>query len=116
MSARKRNSKGQFAAEYSEEEYPQTYAPKSRDQVGIHLGAFLNYAWAIAKIALVILILAPFIDKLRQKDFLSKGLEYINQMDIGCPKCECPKLIASINGVQNITNTPKATPGDIFSF
>ena len=116
MSSRKRNSKGQFAPEYPEEEYHQTYAPKSRDPVSFNFNIVFNYVWTIAKVALIIVILGPFIDKLRQKEFLSKGLEFINQIDIGCPRCECPKLGPQANGGKNTTDKTMPNFGDIFYY
>jgi hypothetical protein len=67
----------------------------------------LNTLWIILKVGIVLLIVFPFLDKLRHKDYITKTLNFINEYDIGCKPCECPicpNITASFNSTSQTKN------------
>jgi hypothetical protein len=52
---------------------------------------FVSTIWTIVKVVLILFIIFPFIDKIRHKDYFSKAVSLINELDIGCRPCICPE-------------------------
>jgi hypothetical protein len=61
---------------------------------------FVSTIWTIIKVILILFIIFPFIDKIRHKDYFSKAVSLINELDIGCRPCICPENIlnTTVNG------------------
>ena len=66
----------------------------------------LNYLWIIAKLSLIIILVYPFIDKLRQKDYFIKVGQFISDLDFGCKICDCLNI--------NSTTSSTMNPADVF--
>ena len=104
MERRTRNSKGQFS-----------YIPTSdiySDLANIEIRSIGYYLWFFAKCVVLFVIIYPFIDKVRQKDFFSNSLTYLSHLDIGCKQCNCPKTVNVTNGNGN-QKTPTEDDGGI---
>ena len=56
----------------------------------------LGFVWLGLKILVVVIIVFPFIDKLRHKDLFGKAINLVNEYDIGCKPCIC-----QFNGTYN---------------
>ena len=86
MERKTRNNKGQFS----------TVQPAEDDIVGSiiqidnQVNKIINYIWLILKVAIIFVLLFPFIDKIRQKNYLEKFSGYVNDFDFGCKQCTCP--------------------------
>ena len=56
---------------------------------------FVSNIWTIIKVVLILFIIFPFIDKIRHKDYFSKAVSLINELDIGCRPCLCPENVSN---------------------
>ncbi len=70
--------------------------------------SFVNIIWTTVKVVLILFIIFPFMDKIRHKDYFSKAVDMINDLDIGCRRCICP------NNTMNITPCPADSKGTGF--
>ncbi len=50
----------------------------------------VNIIWTTIKIVLILFIFFPFMDKIRHKNYFSKAIDLIIDLDIGCRPCLCP--------------------------
>jgi hypothetical protein len=80
-----RNNKGQYGTKMSEEDHDDSFEDLSR--------IILRYGWLIFKLLIVLYLLCPFLDKVRQKDYIAKFIDYFNEIDLGCKKCICNETI-----------------------
>jgi len=48
---------------------------------------FINLCWRIFKLALILVIIFPFIDKIRHKGYINQAVNFFNDYDIGCKPC-----------------------------
>ena len=48
---------------------------------------FINLCWRIFKLALILVIIFPFVDKIRHKGYNTQAVNFFNEYDIGCKPC-----------------------------
>jgi hypothetical protein len=73
-----------------EEEDPKVFDKEiSKDQIM----SLVNVLWTVIKIALILFVIFPFIDKIRHKDYFSRAVNFINEYDIGCKPCICSDIL-----------------------
>jgi len=48
---------------------------------------FINLCWRIFKLALILVIIFPFVDKIRHKGYITQAVNFFNEYDIGCKIC-----------------------------
>jgi uncharacterized membrane protein YwzB len=88
---RRRNSTGQFTSNES------SISRIEHDQdIKKELSSYLKILFTIMKVVLVIILLFPFIDKLRQSEMMAKLFEYLSHIDIGCKPCNISLIHSNI--------------------
>ena len=48
---------------------------------------FINICWRVVKVVLILLVIFPFIDKIRHKGYINQAVNFFNEYDIGCKPC-----------------------------
>ena len=48
---------------------------------------FINFCWRLFKLALILVIIFTFIDKIRHKGYITQAVNFFNEYDIGCKPC-----------------------------
>lgn len=79
---RRRNSTGQFTSNESI-----TSRIEHDQDIKKELSNYLKILFTMIKVVFVIILLFPFIDKLRQSETMIKIIEYLSHIDIGCKPC-----------------------------
>ncbi|MCH7536045.1 MAG: hypothetical protein IH948_09975 [Bacteroidetes bacterium] len=85
MERRSRSCKGQFKTTKVNEDEMYFDDRTLEDSVK----NLFRYLWVIMKLIVIFIILCPFLDKLRQKDYVTKAVNFVSEMDIGCKPCVC---------------------------
>ena len=45
---------------------------------------FINICWRVVKVVLILVVIFPFIDKIRHKGYINQAVNFFNEYDIGC--------------------------------
>ena len=48
---------------------------------------FINLCWRLVKLVVILVIIFPFIDKIRHKGYITQAVNFFNDYDIGCKPC-----------------------------
>jgi len=48
---------------------------------------FINICWRVVKVVLILVVIFPFIDKIRHKGYINQAVNFFNEYDIGCKPC-----------------------------
>ncbi len=61
-----------------------------RDMNKDSINSFVSMIWTTIKVVIILFIIFPFMDKIRHKNYFSKAMDLIVDLDIGCGPCICP--------------------------
>ncbi len=88
----KRNEKGQFKK-----------TNVNKEEVDTQMKNVVHYVWFILKVAVVAIVLMPFLDKVRRHELVGKAIEIVNSTDFGCKSqsCYCPPCSGQPNNTRN---------------
>lgn len=93
MNLRRRNSTGQFTSSY-----PHQTNSSSELDMKKEMSVYVNYLFFVIKVVLLVVLVYPFIDKIRQTELMAKVISYASQIDIGCKPCfPCNRTTTEIN-------------------
>jgi len=53
------------------------------------MNELFKLVWIVVKITVIIILIFPFLDKLRHKNLLTKFTDLVSEYDIGCSPCYC---------------------------
>jgi hypothetical protein len=96
MKLRKIGKQRKTIEEEDEEEHCEVKAKKQINEI-------LKLVWIVVKITVIIILIFPFLDKLRHKNLLTKFTDLVSEYDIGCSPCYCS--CNNTNG--NLTKIPE---------
>jgi hypothetical protein len=94
MKLRKCGKQRKTIDEEEEEEHNELRGKKQINEI-------LKLVWIVVKITVIIILIFPFLDKLRHKNLLTKFTDLVSEYDIGCSPCYCN------NTLGNFTKKPE---------
>jgi hypothetical protein len=85
-----RRATKQIVSDYADIDEPSTkMGPKESNKDNIT--SIVSIIWTSIKVILILFIIFPFVDKIRHRDYFSRAVNMINELDIGCKPCICPE-------------------------
>ena len=85
MKLRKLGKQKKTIAEEEEDEEENVSEFKAKKQ----MNELLKLVWIVFKETVIIILIFPFLDKLRHKNLLTKFTDLVSEFDIGCSPCYC---------------------------